>query len=312
MTHSRFLPWVVRLLTLSLTCLAASTQASSNHPGIFSHAVIGGEFEYTAKQGDYAARISSRFAVPDKILTAQNKLVPNRVLRSGEKVIVNNLHIVPPADGDNIVINLPQRLLFYFEDAVLNNAYAVGLGKRDWPTPAGRFRIVNRQENKPWIVPRSIQEEMTREGKTVLTEVPPGPKNPLGKHWLGLSLPGIGIHGTIAPVSVYRYRSHGCIRMHPDDVQDLFGKASVDMEGRIIYATVLLAQLPDERIFLEVHNDIYKKGVNPLHVARKLAEENGLVDRIDWDEAKNVIKRKDGIAIDITRKQESIELGKND
>lgn len=300
------------LLTSLLACSASSAQTNSNRLGVFSRVIIGGEFEYTAKQGDYAARISSRFAAPDRILSVQNKLAPNRVLRSGEKVIVNNLHVVPPAQDEDIVINLPQRMLFYFDEGEFKNAYAVGLGKRDWPTPAGRFRIVNRQENKPWIVPKSIQEEMEREGKAVLTEVPPGPNNPLGKHWLGLSLPGIGIHGTIAPVSVYRYRSHGCIRMHPDDIEELFEKASVDMEGRIIYATVLLAQLADGRIFLEVHNDVYKKGGDPTNTARNLAEDNGLIDRIDWSKARNVIQRKDGIAIEITRKQESITLGKND
>ena len=81
------------------------------------------------------------------------------------------------------------------------------------------------QRHKEWIVPESIQEEMRREGKDVLTRVPPGPDNPLGRHWIGLSIGGIGIHGTIAPSSVYHFRSHGCIRLHPDDVEEKAGIA---------------------------------------------------------------------------------------
>ena len=129
---------------------------------------------------------------------------------------------------------------------------------------------------------------MAREGKAVITEIPPGPENSLGKHWLGLSLPGYGIHGTTASVSVYCFRSHGCIRLHPDDIEALFGKVSVGTKGRLIYAPVLLAQLPDKRVFLEVHKDIYKKGDDPITMTRKLAEANGLTHQIDWMKAEKL------------------------
>lgn len=312
----RFNHRILHVLSLAIcligACSATSAQDERTAYGLFSRSVVGGEFEYRAKHGDYAARIASRFAVPDKILVASNKLPANRVLRDGEKIQINNLHIVPPTEGESVLINLPQRMLFQFDDDELDRAYAVGLGKPDWPTPSGRFRIINRQENKAWIVPKSIQEEMAREGKVVLTEVPPGPKNPLGKHWLGLSLPGIGIHGTIAPVSVFRYRSHGCIRMHPDDISELFGKVSIGMEGRIIYATVLMAQLPDGRIFLEVHHDIYKKGADPFKIARQLAKSNNIDQQIDWKRADAAIRRTDGVAIEVTRDNGTDRTLRND
>ena len=74
------------------------------------------------------------------------------------------------------------------------------------PRPVGRLHVFRMQRHKEWIVPESIQEEMRREGKDVLTRVPPEPDNPLGHHWIGLSIGGIGIHGTIAPSSVYHFR----------------------------------------------------------------------------------------------------------
>jgi lipoprotein-anchoring transpeptidase ErfK/SrfK len=93
--------------------------------------------------------------------------------RSGE-----SLSLTDSEAGDAILVNVPQRM------------------------PLGEYEIDERVTDKPWIVPRSIQEEMRREGKPVLTIVPPGPDNPLGRHWLGLSRVSCGIHGTIVPASI--------------------------------------------------------------------------------------------------------------
>jgi L,D-transpeptidase ErfK/SrfK len=84
---------------------------------------------------------------------------------------------------------------------------------------------------------------------TVKTRVPPGPDNPLGQYWIGLSLVGYGIHGTIASASIYQFRSHGCIRIHPNDIADLFGRVSLGTSGHIIYTPVLLARLTSDQIY---------------------------------------------------------------
>jgi len=55
-----------------------------------------------------------------------------------------------------------------------------------------------------------------------LDPIPPGPKNPLGTRWMGLSVPGVGIHGTPNPASVGYSISHGCIRMKKRDAESLF------------------------------------------------------------------------------------------
>jgi L,D-transpeptidase ErfK/SrfK len=65
--------------------------------------------------------------------------------------------------------------------------------------------------NPIWSVPVSIQRDMARRGKAVRTKVLAGPRNPLGKRWIGLSLPDIGIHGTITP----QHLSFSLARMHP-------------------------------------------------------------------------------------------------
>ena len=70
-------------------------------------------------------------------------------------------------------------------------------------------------------MPLSIQKEMEASGQDVLIEVPPGAENPLGRYWLQLSIEGIGLHGTNAPQSIYKFRSHGCMRLRPEVAEPL-------------------------------------------------------------------------------------------
>lgn len=268
--------------------------------GIFSQAIYSKELEYIVKRGDSPEKIRARFGLPETTLLRDNGLKPNQRLAPGTRLRISSQHIVLEHIEEGILINLPQRMLYYFEEGKLNVAFPVGLGKPTWPTPTGTFTIASRQANKSWLVPKSIQEEMRLEGKAVITEVPPGPKNPLGKHWLGLSIPGYGIHGTTSPNSIYRFRSHGCIRLHPDDIQVLFDKVELGTEGQIVYIPVLMAQLPDQRIFLEVHTDVYKKAEDPMKTVRKLAEKHGVTEQIDWEHVKEIVRRKEGQAREIT------------
>ena len=149
-------------------------------------------------------------------------------------------------------------------------------------------------------MPESIQEEMRREGKVVEERVPPCPENPLGKHWLGLSIPGFGVHGTIAPASIYAFQTHGCIRLHPDDIAAIFAEVGRGTPGRIIYKRLMVARL-GERIFLEVHRDIYRKEPDPLAVLFAIAKTNNLESSLDWRIAKEIIGKQDGVAREVTK-----------
>ena len=284
-------------------CLLAglSLPALANDPPPLSHRVTGGDTEYTIQSGDFLIAIGARFGVAPRLLAQQNAIPYEAIIHPGQRLRIHNPHIVPAGLDDGILINLPQRMLFHFSLGNLRAAYPVGLGKPSWPTPQGEFRLVSRVKNKTWLVPKSIQEEMRREGKAILEEVPPGPDNPLGAHWLGLSMWGYGIHGTIAPASIYQFRSHGCIRLHPDDVAELFDQVEVGNMGRLIYQPVLLAVVEDGRILLEVHRDIYKKGIDPAQTVRNLAEANDLTQNIDWPTVDAVIAAQEGLARDVGR-----------
>ncbi len=99
--------------------------------------------------------------------------------------------------------------------------FAVATGQTIYPTPAGRFSIIVKWVNPWWYPP-------TKDAWAAgLKPVPPGPGNPLGTRWMGLSSPGIGIHGTDEPGSIGYSASHGCIRMQVADSEWLFTKVKV-------------------------------------------------------------------------------------
>ncbi|MHB9051263.1 MAG: hypothetical protein ACYC3R_05370, partial [Thiomonas delicata] len=74
--------------------------------------------------------------------------------------------------------------------------------------------------------------------------------------------------------------------------------------GKIIYARLLLAALPDGNIELEVNPDIYRKQPKPWDALVKLAAEHGLTDRIDWQKARQVVEQQEGLARRIDRQAE--------
>ena len=294
---------MILLASRLLACLLAgfSLAALANDLPPLSHQVAGGDSEYIVQPGDFMIAIGARFGLPPPLLAQDNAVPYAALIYPGQRFRIHNPHIVPATLDDGLLINIPQRMLFHFSQGRLLDAYPVGLGKPATPTPRGEFEIVSRVENKTWVVPASIQEEMRREGQVVRLEVPPGPDNPLGAHWLGLSLWGYGIHGTIAPSSVYQFRSHGCIRLHPDDIAELFERTRVGHTGQLVYQPVLLAVTEDGRILLEVHPDIYNKSVDPASIVRDMAEAHGLSRAIDWPRANEVIATQDGLARDVSR-----------
>jgi L,D-transpeptidase ErfK/SrfK len=226
-----------------------------------------------------------------------NGLKPTTQLKAGQIIHGDNGHVVPADLDDGILVNLPQRKLFLIRSGELVGAYPVAPGKPAFKTPTGGFQVIQMRENPTWYVPASIQQEWARAGKVVKKAVPPGPGNPLGGYWIGMSFPSYGIHGTNALLSIYDFQSRCCIRMHPEDARDLFRQVKVGDSGEIIYEPVLLARLPDGRIFLEVDRDIYKKkGTGAIETARAVATSSKLTQAIDWLRAAEVAKDQDGIA----------------
>jgi lipoprotein-anchoring transpeptidase ErfK/SrfK len=120
-----------------------------------------------------------------------------------------------------IVINRESNELSLFKGVKVWRAFHVATGQAAYPTPEGRFRIVVKYKNPTWYPPTY---DAWAQG---LSPVPPGPSNPLGTRWLGLSAPGVGIHGTNNPSSIGYSVSHGCIRMQVPDSEWLFDHVDI-------------------------------------------------------------------------------------
>ena len=107
-----------------------------------------------------------------------------------------------------LLVSLPDRQLALIENGQVKKVYPVAVGKASTPSPVGIFTIERRAANPTY----------SHDGKMI----PPGPGNPVGTRWMGLSIKGYGIHGTNAPNSIGKAASHGCIRMAKKDLEEFF------------------------------------------------------------------------------------------
>jgi L,D-transpeptidase ErfK/SrfK len=295
------------LLTVCLFCgclffHSGPGQAYQPSWPVFSD-VRGGEYIYVVKKNDSLYAISGKEGSSWQYLAEINNLLPPFNLSVGQKLTVNNRHIFPRTQlKEGLLLNIPGHMLYVFENGEISQRFPVGVGRPDWPTPTGVFRIISKVKNPTWTVPKSIQEEMMREGKMIMEKVPPGPDNPLGKYWLPLSIGGYGIHATPWPESIGHSTTHGCIRMVTKDIENLFTLIRPGTPLTIVYEPLKLAVNSDGKIFLETHPNTYQKAISYWNHIQNLARQNGLFDRIDWNKATLVLNKRHGIAEDITRK----------
>jgi lipoprotein-anchoring transpeptidase ErfK/SrfK len=122
--------------------------------------------------------------------------------------------------GDVIVIDRGDNRLYLYDGAKLRRTFGVATGEARYPTPLGQFQIVVKWRNPWWYPPAS---DWAKDAKPI----PPGPGNPLGTRWMGISSPAVGIHGTPDPASIGYSVSHGCIRMRIPEVEWLFNQVEV-------------------------------------------------------------------------------------
>ena len=122
--------------------------------------------------------------------------------------------------GPVIVIRRGSNKLTLYDGAKVVRQFGVATGQAVYPTPLGKFSIVVKWKNPWWYPPASPWAAGEK-------PVPPGPGNPLGTRWMGLSVPGVGIHGTPESGSIGYSLSHGCIRMLIPQAEWLFDHVEV-------------------------------------------------------------------------------------
>jgi lipoprotein-anchoring transpeptidase ErfK/SrfK len=131
--------------------------------------------------------------------------------------------------GPVIVIRRGSHHLYLYNGMKTWRDFPVAVGQPIYPTPLGHYAIQVMWRNPWWYPPASPWA-------AGLKPIPPGPGNPLGTRWMGLTAPGVGIHGTPDPASVGYSASHGCIRMYIADAEWLFAHVRVGTQVFIVSA----------------------------------------------------------------------------
>lgn len=121
-----------------------------------------------------------------------------------------------------IVVSVSDRKMILLSDGKPVKLYAVAVGKASTPTPVGEFRIINRITDPTYYHPGIV--------------MPPGPDNPLGSRWIGISARSYGIHGTPDEDSIGQSASTGCVRMARADLEELFEIVRPGMAVEIVAA----------------------------------------------------------------------------
>jgi lipoprotein-anchoring transpeptidase ErfK/SrfK len=122
--------------------------------------------------------------------------------------------------GPVIVIHRGTNQLFLYSGTRFVRFFHVATGQSAYPTPLGRFAIAVKWKNPWWYPPDSPWAKGQQ-------PIPPGPGNPLGTRWMGLTAPGVGIHGTPDAASIGYSVSHGCIRMQIPEAEWLFNHVEI-------------------------------------------------------------------------------------
>jgi L,D-transpeptidase ErfK/SrfK len=250
------------LVVLSLPALSQVSWGAGHQA---ARGVILGHLKtHIVRAGETLEDIARRFDLGFTEIRAANPDVDPWLPEPGTALTLPTSHITPAAPHVGIVINLAdQRLYLFGRGGTAIRSFPIGIGRQGWNTPTGDSKVVRKRINPTWRVPASIRKQSPWLPKSI----PPGPRNPLGRFALNLSIPGYLIHGTNVPDGIGRRVSHGCIRLYPEDIRALFAMVPVGTPVRIVNQPVKTAWRHGAML-IEVHPTLdevadIEKGARP-------------------------------------------------
>lgn len=227
----------------------------------------------------------------------------------GTRLQIPQFHVLPDAPRQGVVINLAELRLYYFrtdpkQGAPVVGVYPIGIGRDLAPTPIASTRVVAHIPNPVWYPPASIRDEHAENDKPLPAMVAAGPNNPLGQYALKLDLPGYFIHGTNKPYGIGMRVSHGCIRLYPEDIKQLFGQIT---NG----TTVTIVDQPYKagwykgRLYFEAYpplagTDFSQRNLTPAIKVVMMATQGREV-QVDWDKVTRAAVAATGIPAQVSR-----------
>jgi lipoprotein-anchoring transpeptidase ErfK/SrfK len=165
--------------------------------------------------------IAEKFHMSEGLLSALN---PGKKFdRAGETIFVANVLNKPPklTIGRIEIDKSRQTVKALDPSGALIGFFPATVGSEEKPTPSGTLKVVSADANPTYRYNPDYKFKGVK-SKEAFT-IKPGPNNPVGSYWIGLSAEGYGIHGTPNPSKVSKAESHGCVRLTNWDA-NLLGK----------------------------------------------------------------------------------------
>ena len=269
-------------------------------------AVIGQDEHIQSKYEDTLLDIAHRYSLGYEEILRANPGVDMWLPGEGTDILLPGRRILPPGPREGIVINLPEHRLYYYPKAKRGQkpvvyTYPVSIGRMDWQSPLGETFVIAKEKHPNWYPPESVRKEHAANGDPLPKIVPPGPDNPLGEYKMRLAV-GNGtyeIHGTNNPVAVGLAVTHGCIRMYPEDVDDLFHRVSIGTKVWLLNEPVKVTYVEGE-LYVEAHPPVDSEGQTIAPDLGLLSQklERLLGDKIvaiHWDFAREALQAATGM-----------------
>jgi L,D-transpeptidase ErfK/SrfK len=297
----------LQLAALLLSAVPSLQAQAATYPLPGGQDTVVGEVQYTtAQHEDTLLDLGRRFGVGYEEIVAANPGVDPWLPGAGAQVLIPSRYILPELPHDGLVVSLAEHRLYYFPrpkpgEAPVVMTYPISIGKMDWKTPLGLTRIIHKREKPIWYPPESVRREHEADGRPLPKAVPAGPDNPLGDYAMRLGIPGGAylIHGTNLPAGVGMQVTHGCIRMYPENIAELYKLVPVNTPVRMIDQPYRMGWRGEE-LYIEVHAPL--QGQGPAET-RSLTDITRLLvaatqDRtvaIDWAKAERAFLQATGV-----------------
>lgn len=267
--------------------------------------VVGKTQIISAREGETFLDIGREYGIGYDALEHANRGLDGLYLHRGNQVLLPTRFILPDAPREGIVINLPEmRLYYYSPDEPAVYVFAIGIGREGWETPKGVLSVVEKKANPTWTPPASIRAEHAAKGDPLPEVVPAGPDNPLGLFAMRLSNPSYLLHGTNKPDGVGMRVSHGCIRLYPEGIEQLFALVATGTKVNIVNQPMKVGFFGDG-LYLEFHQPLaeYRQSlaenianarqtVHAKVASRGLKVADALIDA--------VVKEETGLPVEVT------------
>jgi L,D-transpeptidase ErfK/SrfK len=277
-----------------------NSEASQMYRFTASEEVLGRIRAYTVRNDESLYEIARTFKTGINEVIAANPGVDPILPEPGTSLVLPTSWILPETvRRPGIVINLSEMRLYYFAARgrkVTVRTYPVGIGDEGSDTPVGVFRVIQKIAHPSWYVPASIRKERPE----LPAVVPPGPDNPMGSHALRLSRRTVLIHGTDSPWGIGGKVSHGCIRLYPEDIVELFRLVPVNTRVTIVRQPVKIG-VSKGHIYVEVIADKDLKGFDYLRTAKKLLRKRRLLAKVDRAVLARAVGEKRGVPVNVSR-----------